>query len=134
MHRTKPVDMTQEIWMAARNTQCNLDTVVQAISLRSLPEILTDPLITHITFKKFDKFGYTYADKKGVKVPIWSFEFSVLNTSVFYDGISELGHLYNDCNYVPMICCPTMNFQVSNFLDVSDERRNIYFEVIGHEE
>ena len=60
----------------------------------------------------------------------WSFDFEIQHTSVFDDGIHELGALDTDCDRIPMILCGTEWDKLPNFLDTSDELRNIYFKVI----
>jgi hypothetical protein len=131
IYRNKPADMDQKVWLAKRNSQCNLDTILQAISLRSLPEITSSPVIEHLMFKD-TKFGHQYKQYDGLNI-CWAFEFLVQDVSVFYDGDTELAFLYQDCHQVPMIICNTMVENVSSFLDISDIGRNIYFEVVGHE-
>jgi hypothetical protein len=61
---------------------------------------------------------------------MWHFDFNVQHPSVFYDGISDLGSLYKDCDSVPMIKTSTSWQKLPNFLDTSDELRNIYFELL----
>jgi hypothetical protein len=130
LNRHRPVDQNDE-WVYKRNTQCNFDTILQAINLRSQPEVARMPKKTSIKFEQFKNFGYLYEDKDDVSC--WSFDFSVSHGSVFNDGITELGALYNDCNEVPMIKCGTEWEKLSNKLDTSEELRNIYFEVLNHE-
>jgi len=113
-------------WGHQRNTQCNLDTLLQAISLRSQPEVLMHPVKEQKKLKELDYFGFLYNDEDTV-VSYWHFEFMVQHPSVFEDGITNLGHLYNDCEGVPMIKCGTEYNKLNNFLDTSPELRNIYF-------
>ena len=101
LNRHRP-DMDKE-FRYKRNTQSNFDTVQQAISLRSQPEI--------------------------VRIP----EKTLIHPSVFYDGVYELGALYNDCDRVPMIKCHTEWNKLPTFLDGSDELRNIYFKVLTND-
>lgn len=116
-------------WLKQRNTQCNFDTIQQAISLRSQPEIITSPKRIDIKFNEFDKFGFLYQQTEDETYPCWVFKFTVQHASVFDDGINELGALYNDCHTVPMVKCDTQWEKLSDFLDSSDELRNIYFEI-----
>ena len=45
VNRHRPVeDEEMHAWLYKRNTQCNFDTVLQAISLRSQPEIISAPV------------------------------------------------------------------------------------------
>ena len=57
----------------------------------------------------------------------------VNHSSVFNDGITELGALYDDCHDVPMIKCGTEWDKLPNKLDATDELRNIYFEIVSNE-
>lgn len=130
LHRSKPLDMDDEEWISKRNTQCNLDTILQTISLRSLPELCNDPVLLVDTH---DKFGRVYKNSKKNKLSFWKFEFFIQDTAPFYDGINQMGALYNDCQGVPMIKCKSMISNVPNYLDTTFEFCNIYFEVIGYE-
>ena len=126
-NRARPeVDADPVAWSHQRNTQCNLDTILQAISLRSQPEIILNPVRQEKKLKELDYFGFLYNDEEQ-KVPYWYFEFMVQHPSVFEDGISNLGHLYYDCEGIPMIKCGTEFNKINNFLDTSPELRNIFF-------
>jgi hypothetical protein len=120
-------------WHYKRNTQCNFDTIQQAISLRSQPEIGRPPEKTFIRFDEFTEFGFLFEQFEDETYPCWSFEFDVQHPSVFYDGVIELGGLYRDCDQVPMIKCHTEWDQLPSFLDTSDELRNIYFKVLKND-
>jgi hypothetical protein len=113
-----------------RNTQSNFDTVQQAISLRSQPEVVRIPEKTQIKFNEFSEFGFLFEQEDDETYPCWSFDFMVHHPSVFYDGVNELGALYSDCDRVPMIKCGTEWDKLPSFLDTSDELRNIYFKVL----
>ena len=99
-------------------------------SLRSQPDIIRNPKKYHIKFSEFTNFGFLYEDE--LEVNCWSFDFTVQHSSVFKDGISDLGALYNDCHNVPMTKCGTEYSKLSNKLDSTDELRNIYFEVMNN--
>jgi len=131
-NRGKPEreDLLQE-WIQKRNTQCNFDTIVQAISLRSQPDVLGNPVKSNIRFDEFIQFGFLFDQEEDNTYPCWSFVFSVHHSSVFYDGINELGALYKDCSQVPMIKTNSMWDKVPAYLDTSDELKNIYFEVLS---
>jgi hypothetical protein len=120
-------------WHYKRNTQSNFDTVQQAISLRSQPENVRTPIKTSIRFDKFTDFGFLFEQEENETYPCWSFDFDVQHPSVFYDGVSVLGALYNDCDRVPMIKCGTEWDKLPLFLDSSDELRNIYFKVLKND-
>jgi hypothetical protein len=120
-----------EDWLYKRNTQCNFDTILQAISLRSQPDVFSNPKRNDIRFDEFTQFGFLFDQEEEELYPCWSFEFSVQHPSVFYDGITELGSLYKDCDQVPMIKTYTSWDKLSSCLDTSDELKNIYFEVLN---
>jgi hypothetical protein len=118
-------------WEKTRNTQCNYDTILQVVSLRSQPENIADPVQEIVVFDdSFDMFGFLF-DNEEVAQLYWSFEFDITHKSVFDDGINKLGHLYSDCDGVPMIKVGTEWDKLPSFLDTSPELRNIYFEVIN---
>lgn len=66
---------------ARMRTQANYETLIQIISLRALPQDITNPV--------FDGEH-------------WVFDFTV-QTGVYQANGSELWHLYEDCVGVPMI-------------------------------
>jgi len=128
MNRSRPApDEDHNSWIQRRNTQCNLDTLLQAISLRSQPEIIGTPEQINIRFDEFDNFGFLFEQEENETYPAWKFEFDIQHPSVFDDGKTELGALYNDCDGVPMILCGTEWAKLPAFLDSSLELRNIYF-------
>jgi hypothetical protein len=130
-NRYRP-DMDRE-WHHKRNTQSNFDTVQQVISLRSQPENVRTPIKISIRFDEFTDFGFLFEQEENETYPCWSFDFDVQHPSVFYDGVSDLGALYNDCDRVPMIKCGTEWDKLPLFLDSSDELRNIYFKVLKND-
>lgn len=111
-------------WFRKRNTQCNFDTILQVISLRAQPDVTKDPQMKLMDITETDYFGYTLKDKN---VPVWSFDFEIQHSSVFEDGIDELGALYKDCEGVPMIRCDSQWARAGDALDTTSETRNIYF-------
>ena len=51
LNRAKPPNNEEhDQWLKQRNTQCNFDTIQQAISLRSQPEMISLPKKTEIKF------------------------------------------------------------------------------------
>lgn len=131
LNRSKPSeDMPLEEWSYKRNTQSNFDTIIQAISLRSQPENISKPQKSFIRFDEFDKFGFLYEQNEAEEYPCWSFVFEVQHSGVFENGITKFGHLYNDCDGIPMIKCETEYKMLSNFLDTTPELANIYFEAL----
>ena len=121
-----PEGVDTQKFIYQRNTQNNLDTLLQVISLRSQPEILQNPTMSKYNLEELDYFGFMYT---GENVLVWMFEFEVHHSSVFNDGIEEFGHLYNDCDGIPMIKCNTEYDKLTNFLDINTETKNIYFKL-----
>lgn len=132
INRNRPdIGQDDESWQHKRNTQCNFDTILQAISLRSQPEITDTPRLVKIKFDEFQNFGYLLESDD--ECNCWTFNFTIQHPSVFNDGISELGALYSDCNGVPMIKCNTSWDKLPKFLDATEEMRNIFFKVIDND-
>lgn len=125
MNRNRSVNNDID-WVKKRNSQSNLDTILQIISLRSQPDMVNLPCMQHIDLTQDTKFGYAYKSLGTVRC--WTFNFSVHHKSVFNNGISELGALYMDCQNVPMMKCGTEAEVLSNTLDVSEALKNIFFE------
>ena len=129
LNRSKiPVNAQLDEWLHKRNTQSNFDTVLQAISLRSQPENITTPTKLLIRLDEFQQFGFLFQQEELIEYPCWSFEFEIQHSSVFDDGISAFGNLYDDCDGIPMIKCSTEWEMLSNFLDTTPELKNIHFE------
>lgn len=126
LNRAKPGDDITNVteWFKKRNTQCNFDTILQVISLRSQPDVSSYPKETKLAHISNSKFGLIYTDKK---IPVWTFDFEVQHASVFEDGVEELGYLYKDCQQVPMVKCETQWPYIGTNLDITNEKRNIYF-------
>lgn len=124
-----PADFNVEDWLYKRNTQSNFDTILQAISLRSQPEIIKSPLELEIKFDEFDNFGFLYEQEEEKTYPAWMFQFSIQHPSVFHDGLTELGGLYNDCHKVPMLLCGHEYKNLANFIDCTPELKNIHFKI-----
>jgi len=114
-------------WETNRNSQCNFDTILQVISLRTQPEEISEP-VKHIVDFKDEKFGFLFEQEE--PQTMWVFDFTINYQFVYSDGISELGYLYQDCNGVPMIKNLSEWEKLPEFLDTSPELRNIYFEII----
>ena len=114
-----------------RNRQVNFDTIIQLISLRSLPEEITNVTVSKINFEKFQNYGFLF-DQEEDQLS-YSFTFSVPHVGVFDNGIEDLGSLYNDCHEVPMLKIGTEWEKLSHYLDTTPEMRNIYFEVLVNE-
>jgi len=133
LNRNRPQDQMTPEWVYKRNTQCNFDTVIQAISLRSLPEISRNPEKMKIRFDEFNNFGFLYQQLEDEEYNCWSFDFEIQDIVVFNDGIHDLGALDSDCDRIPMILCGTEWEKLPGFLDSSDELRNIYFKITSND-
>lgn len=127
LNRSKPTEQDVESWIKRRNTQCNFDTVLQVISLRSQPEVVRLPSVSELSETEQDLFGFLYTKEDA---NCWKFEFEVQHPSVFENGITPLGALYKDCEGVPMITCDDQHSLCPKFLDTSPELKNIHFEVL----
>jgi len=130
MNRSKPTQDDIENWVSRRNTQCNFDTILQVISLRSQPEIAKFPVKTEMNEEDYKKFGFIYNKQDGQISYYWKFEIEIQHMSVFENEFAPLGALYNDCEGVPMIICNTQTEKTSTFLDTSVELKNIHFETV----
>lgn len=128
LNRSKPIDNAVDDWLTRRNTQCNFDTILQVISLRSQPEVIKIPERYQLDAEALEKFGFLYNTEEICYY--WKFEFEIQHPSVFENGIIPLGALYKDCDGVPMINTEGQHSLCPKFLDVSVELQNVYFEVI----
>lgn len=126
LNRAKPGTDIDDInaWYHKRSTQCNFDTIIQIISLRSQPEVVSDPKLVSIEITK-SLFGTSYAKYKNLNC--YTFDFEVHHSSVFEDLNDELGALYKDCDKVPMIVTDTVTIKLNSYLDLDKTTRNIYF-------
>jgi hypothetical protein len=123
-----PPEINIDEWTQKRNTQVNFDTILQAVSLRSQPEIVEYPKLIQLNLKTTTMFGFIYNSQRK-KVNVWTFLFGIQHHSVFDDGITELGWLYKDCHGIPMLKSNQQFNPMPQFIDASNELRNIYFEV-----
>lgn len=133
-NRKPPADLDVKLleeWNKNRNRQVNLDTILQIVSLRSQPENVTTVSSKIIDFKDFQNFGFLYKDEEPQKVSF--FNFSISHKNVFDNGLDPLGHLFDDCDEVPMIRMETDWVKLPNFLDTTPELKNIHFEVLENE-
>jgi hypothetical protein len=134
VNRSRPdPEIELKEWLQKRNTQCNFDTILQAISLRSQPEIINSPSLLKIKFDDSHEFGFLFEQEEVEDYNCWTFEFEIQHLSVFDNGISELGALYDDCDRVPMLKVGTEWEKLPEFLDTSDELKNIYFKITQHD-
>lgn len=129
LNRNRPSTSHDNNWVYKRNTQCNYDTILQVISLRSQPEIIKNSSRELLTDAILLNFGTVYQGKL-LEQYYWKFEFEVQHSNVFNNGKTELGSLYNDCVDVPMIVFDHQTKYLMNFLDITDKYKNIHFEVL----
>jgi hypothetical protein len=114
-----------------RNQQINFETILQIISMRCQPEQITVPIKTkHVITET--RWGYVYCKYKQ-KIPQWEFTFVVEQKDVFFNGINELGNLYSDADGVPMILRLEEWDKLSPQINISNELKNIHFEVLENE-
>lgn len=127
INRARPVNDDVADWIHRRNTQCNFDTVLQVISMRSQPDVLKLPEQIEIdSYTPKLWFGKQYIDCLPLKC--WKFEFEVHHSSVFQENNSTFAALYKDCQGVPMIKCVNQTENVIDVLDISADFKNIHFE------
>ena len=89
-------------WEKSRNRQCNFDTIVQVISLRTQPEEISEPQKQSINLKESQTFGFLFEQEEQSQT-VWTFDFVIHYQNVYNEGINELGYLYEDCDGVPML-------------------------------
>jgi hypothetical protein len=133
--RKKNTEIVPADEMKKRSQQSNFETILQIINMRSQPEEISESELTVINIDDLKDFNFGYLYEKSYnktinKINIWSFTFSVDHADVFNNGINDLGSLSDDCNQVPMILRLEETFKLSNQMTISDEQRNIYFEIL----
>ena len=95
-------------WIRSRNQQRNWETINQIISLRTLPENITNPT----------------QDKM-----CWQFEFSVPDLSSLGDSQDSVKLLKNDAAGVPMILGLDEQEVIVPYIISQDNQSNIWFEL-----
>ena len=132
--RKKNTEIVPADELKRRSQQSNFETILQIINMRSQPEDISNSQSIQVKIEDLEifKFGYLHRKKyNNLKfINIWFFTFSVNHSDVFNNGINDLGNLLEDCNQVPMILNLDESLKLSNQLNISDEQRNIYFEII----
>ena len=133
--RKKNTEIVPVDEMKKRSQQSNFETILQIINMRSQPEEISESELTVINIDDLKDFNFGYLYEKSYnktinKINVWSFTFSVDHADVFNNGINDLGSLSDDCNQVPMILRLEETFKLSNQMTISDEQRNIYFEIL----
>ncbi len=95
--------------------------------MRTQPEEITDPEKLMVSLKN-SAWGTIYVNK--AKIPVWQFTFTVAQDYVFNDGDSSIGNLVKDSHGIPMNVGLDECTLIKNTLDITDQYRNIYFEVL----
>lgn len=127
LNRSRPrEDADIHDWVRKRDTQCNFDTILQAISLRSQPENITTPQKSVLDPDTIKYFGFMY-ELPDSKSYFWKFTFDVQHAGVFDSEEKELGFLYRDVDDIPMILIGTELPHVPPCLDTTPESKNIHF-------
>ena len=93
-------------WTRARNQQRNWETLTQIISLRCLPENITQPS----------------RDQN-----VWSFSFEVESLSAISDQPDDLYYLMHDANGVPMILGLDEDAGLSSAIETQPKDCNTWF-------
>lgn len=118
----------QILFSKRRNQQRNFETVLQVISMRSQPEDISNPEKENMKIFGNTNWGDNFNAIKS-PIPIWVFTFTVQHSSVFNDGITELGNLLSDCENVPMIVSLEEVANLNNTLSIAGPSKNIIFEI-----
>lgn len=114
-----------------RNQQINLETILQIISMRCQPEEISNPDTVIVDLNS--KIWGTEYHRSMKTIKIWTFEFSVHQRDVFFDGVDELGNLYADSNGVPMIVNLEESSRLAEQINTSKELKNIHFEILSND-
>lgn len=125
-NRLDSEDKTVDIFKK-RHQQSNFDTIIQLISMRSQPEDISYPEKNMMSITS--EWGTDYHSKS--KKPMWIFTFEVEQEMVFNDGENMFGHLYSDCNGVPMIIGLEEYDKIVGQLSTDNKKRNIIFKKIS---
>lgn len=100
-------------WTLSRNQQRNFETILQMISLRAQPDVVSDPV-----------------EQAGM----WSFEFAVESAGV-YSATGQLGStdaLTAECAGTPMIVGLREQPNLDAWMITQGHRQNIWFEPINN--
>lgn len=99
-------------WSRSRNQQRNFETILQMISLRAQPEILSRPVCLD---------------------GIWQFEFAVESAGVYSnDGTADsTAQLLAECSGTPMITGLDEQPELESCLIVQGPDQNIWFETVN---
>jgi len=99
-------------WNHARNQHRNWETIVQMISLRAQPTIVSEPICID---------------------GVWQFEFTVETPGVYSinNDLHNLDALRNECSGIPMVIGLTEKKNINSSLTISGPDQNLWFEAIN---
>lgn len=108
----RPIN-TIEDWNRARNQHRNWETLLQMISLRAQPTIVSEPVIVD---------------------GAWQFEFSVETPGVYSatNDLDNLDALLTECSGIPMVTGLDETEPVEPSLTVSGPLQNLWFKTINN--
>jgi len=92
----KNIINNQETWSISRNEQRNWETVVQCVSLRAQPVMLSEPVVENVSVTSLD-FGY-----KG-KQDVWTFDFGFETPDIYLDDNDPVKLLNEQLNIIPIL-------------------------------
>jgi hypothetical protein len=92
----KNIINNQETWNTSRNQQRNWETMIQCISIRSQPIMLTAPVVREVAV---GGKGYGYTGKQ----KIWTFEFGFETTDVYAGPGDSVGLLKSELDQIPLV-------------------------------
>jgi hypothetical protein len=103
----------QSTWTRSRNQQRNFETILQMISLRAQPTVISDPKEHHGE---------------------WSFEFEVETPGVYSStgSADDTSALLQECQGTPMIIGLGETRVTVSYLNVQNTDQNIWFETINN--
>lgn len=104
----------EKTWQKARNQQRNWETINQLISLRTLPEQVSSPVIEIKNNKTF-----------------WCFRFSVNSVEQLETEENTLNLIKKDCENVPLITGLNEKDTEISTLCLDDKQCNIWFKMIS---
>jgi len=100
-------------WNKARNQQRNWETIIQVISLRTLPENIMPPV------------AITKNNEKH-----WQFEFEINDITTLTTNNNTFNELLADCHDVPMLTNLDESSRVDTSLKGLGDKINIWFELL----
>ena len=107
----------RETWNTSRNEQRNWETIIQCISIRAQPILLTKPLITEVTGIGSKGFGYSGKHK------VWTFEFGFELADIYASAGDDVGLLKEQLDLIPIVSSlkETVNLSVSSLSTTGDK-------------